>query len=312
MLNSLLVNNQDEKLIFFIANLEVFSMQQNSITNWFELARYLINTKRGLRLIGFLIVVIAILLFLIIQVMRPDIEITTNAGTIAIKTGSTQNAILMLSAAGGDSSPWVGTGIKVKKDNKVKIEASGRVHTAMAKLIIIAQTDRTIEPSWVGPEGSMPDQEKEWDSQRDQYKLMPNAEGAHYGYGMLVAAVQNSNGQILKNSYEPVRNKFEFTAKTDGELVLAVNDLLLRGDAQNIYALPFETKNFEYYKFKAQEEATLKEENVNSWSEKTLQDKTKEQYQKRVNAWKEIVKNNNWMVWYNDNIGAFSVSVTVN
>ena len=240
------MNNQDEELIFFTANLEVLSMQQNPITNWFEFVHYLITTRHGLKLIGFLIVVFAVALLIIIQVTRPNIEITTNAGTIAIKTGSTQNAVLMLSAAGEDNSPWVGTGITVKKDNQVKIEASGRVHTAMAKLIVIAQTDRKIEPSWVGPEGSTLDEEEEWDSQRDKYKLMPDVGGAHYGYGMLVATVRDSKGQVPKdNNYEPVRKKSEFTAKTDGELVLALNDLLLSGDARDIYALPFNDKNRE-------------------------------------------------------------------
>ncbi len=286
-------------------------MSQNPVTNWFELARYLITTNRGIRLIGFLIIVIAAVLLLIIQVIRPaQIEITTNAGTIAIKTGSTQNAVLMLSAAGEDSSPWVGTGIEVKNGDEVKIEASGRVHTAMAKLIIIAQTDRKIEPSWVGPQGSTLSAENDWDSKRNEAKLMPNGKGAHYGYGMLLAAVRNPKNEVV--DLEPVGNKYNFTVKTDGELVLAVNDIILDSKAKDIYVLPFDDNNLGYYYSKAKEEATLKGENVDSWSQSQLDKKAREQYQKRLNSWKKIDEQNNWMVWYKDNIGGFSVAITVN
>ncbi len=289
-------------------------MQQNSVTNWFELARHLLTTKHGLKVLGFVIAPIVFVFFaLLILLMRPDqLEITTNAGTIAIKTGSTQNAVLMLSAAGEDSSPWVGTGITVKKGNKVKIEANGRVHTALAKLITIAQTDRKIEPSWVGPDGSIAEVEQDWDSKRNEYKLLPDKDNAHYGYGMLLAAIRDNKNQVQNQDIEPVGKKREFTVKTDGELVLAVNDLFLGGDAQDIYALPFNDNNLLYYQFKAKEEATLKEEKVDSWSEEYLLEKAKEQYQKRLETWKEIAKSNNWMVWYDDNVGAFSVSVTVN
>jgi hypothetical protein len=242
--------------------------------------------------------------------MRPDrLEITTSAGTIAIKTGSTQNAVLMLSAAGENGSPWVGTGITVAKDDEVKILASGRVHTAMAKLINIAQKDQISKPSWVGPKGSTPGEEKEWDSKRNKSKLMPDVGEAHYGYGMLLAAVRTPDKKV--QDLEPVGTKPEFTVKIDGELVLAVNDIRLNPDARDIYALPFDKDNLDYYKFKAREEGTLKEEKVDFWPETTLYEKAKEQYQKRLEAWKEIFKESYWMIWYEDNIGAYSVSVTV-
>lgn len=285
-------------------------MQQKLPTNWFELALYLVTTKHGARLLGFLIVAIAAILLLSIQLIRPDkLEITTNAGTISIIKGSTQNAVLMLSAAGSreHNLPWIGTGIMVKKGKKVKIEASGLVHTALDKLIAVAQTDRRIEPAWVDPNGSRREEERDWDDKRKKYKLMPDKEGAHYGYGMLLAAVRNDQNQVQDKV--AVGKKYEFDAKTNGELVLAVNDLLLDGDARNIYALPLEN-NYSYYKNKVEEEDNLRKENTDS--NKTLNEKVKEEYQKRLKAWEDIAKNNNWMVWYDDNIGAFSVSVTVN
>lgn len=286
--------------------------QQSLPTNWFELARYLVTTRRGLKLIGVLIAAITLVLLLIIHVIGADrVEITTNAGTIAIKTGSTQNAVLMLSAAGSreDRLPWTGTGIMVNKGDKVKIEASGLVHTALNKLITVAQTDRKLEPSWVDPNGSIREEERDWDDKRKEHKLMLDKDGAHYGYGMLLAAVRNDQRQVLEKV--AVGKKYKFDVKNNGELVLAVNDLLLDTNARNIYALPLEN-NYSYYKNKVEEEDKLREENTDSFSNKTLDEKVKEEYQKRLKAWEDVVKNNNWMVWYDDNIGAFSVSVTVN
>jgi hypothetical protein len=287
--------------------------RQPPLQSWLDLARILTTTKRGAYFLTALFIAIGSFVLISMYILRPDIQIVTGTGTIIIKTGNTQKAALMVSAAGGREGnlPWSGTGIMVKKNDKVKIEASGQVHTSLNKLIAIAQTDHKIVPAWVGPEGSKPSEEGDWDDARNDYKLFPDHNGAHYGYGMLIAAVRNGQHQVIPDTREPIGEKHEFPVQADGELVLAVNDILLDSKAEKIYALPNTPQFFQYYVRKAEEDALLKRESTD-WSETVKREKAYEQYQKRLDTWKEIFEKNNWLVWYDDNVGAFSVSVAVN
>jgi hypothetical protein len=56
----------------------------------------------------------------------------------------------------------------------------------------------------------------------------------------------------------------------------------------------------------------LKGEDFNSWSKAIEIQKVNEQCQKRLKDWEAIRTNNNWNAWYEDNVGFFSVSITVN
>lgn len=289
--------------------------KQNSPTNWVGLIYYLISTKQGLKVIGILIIVIIIIFSLFIYIMRPaQLDVQTNAGTISIKNGSIQNTVFMLSASGSrenNRTPWTRTGIMVKKGDKIKMQASGRVHTALKKLIDVAETDKRILPSWVGPGGSTVNQEKEWDIRREENKLMPDG-GDHYGYGMLLAAIRDESKGGEVGSPVAVGDEHEWEAEKDGELVLAVNDLLLDGKSRDVYALPLKN-NYQYYKTIVQREDRLRKENNEYLSNKTLNEKINESYQRRLSTWdNEIVPNGNWLIWYDDNVGAFSVSITVN
>jgi len=286
--------------------------QPTSPTTWVEFIHQLISTRRGLITIGFILAAFILVLSLTFYLWRPDqVEVTTNAGTITIKKGSTQNAVVMVSASGSTEkgkSPWTQTGIIVKKDDKIKIQASGRVHTALKKLITIAETDQQILPSWVGPGGSDTNRLNDWDSKRASYKLMPDR-GTVHGYGKLIAAIwREEKAENLK----AVGEGTDWDIKEGGELVFAVNDILLTPDARDIYALP-PKENYLYYKTRIEEEDNLREKNGESIPNKPLNERIIEAYKKRLATWDEdIFKNNNWMVWYEDNIGAFSVSVTIN
>ncbi|QKQ74781.1 hypothetical protein [Nostoc sp. TCL240-02] len=274
-------------------------------TNWLEVLSFLLRTKHGLLLISILIIVVGAIVSFSLYITRPDqIEITTKAGNITLKRGNKQDAILLLNPVGGKNTPWVSTGIMVKANDKVTITASGRVNTSLKRVVKAAQTDEKLESPWVSPEGSDPDE----DLPRDRIKstVMPSANGAYYGYGMLIAAIKDSTKQI-KNIENIGENK-EFTIKTDGELVLTVNDIWLSSDMKDVYAPPFNDDNFRYYLSLA----ALKSEDSNSWSEKMKREKAHQEYQNRLRAWNYIADNKNCNVWYNDNIGAFSVSVSGN
>jgi hypothetical protein len=270
------------------------------------------------------ITVIAALLFFAcfsVYTMRPSVlkltigsgeltinKIETNDGNIVMKSSKeTQIAVLMVSAAGSRDepcSPWVRTGLQVKPNDKVRIEASGSVHTRLQKLIEIAQTDMSRNPqqyqSWVGPKGNH-GLGTESDERRRPLRLLPDQP-----YGALVAALCDGKSPVKDDTKGAIDSEKNFEVKRQGELVLAVNDLLLNDKAQDLYALPVET-NRGYYKSKLIEKEG---ESVYSWKQQKIDEESKKLRQAKLNAWDQIVQYNRWTVWLDDNIGEFFVSVT--
>lgn len=212
------------------------------------------------------------------------------------------------------------TGIEIKKGDQIKITASGRVNTSVKRVVAETLRPEVDERTWVSPRGIDPSLNKTYFPSLDKYKLLPNEEnvpdGKYYGFGMLLAKVRDSTAQT--NGIVPFMplsqndDFIEFTAKNDGELVLTVNDIWLSGDLKNAYIPPLNDDNRKHYLQLAEFDAAFQGENFSSWSEETKRQKEEAQYQKRFKSWDSIFDNNNWNIWYDDNIGAFSVSITVN
>jgi hypothetical protein len=290
------------------------SPEENSLKSWFEVLTFLFKTKEGRFLTTILMLVLGVVVVAIAFVMRPNrIEIITGVGTITVKNGNTQNSVFLLSPSGADNNtPWVKTGIKVKKGDKVKITASGRVHTSLRRLVAEAQNPATVDSiylPWVGPEGLPSSQDYKLQAARNSYKVLPDKDGAYYG--LLLAGVKTPKRQIAQDNIEPIGDNHEFQIKDDGELVLTVNDIWLNGSMKDIYVLPFD-KNFEYYKNEAYLQAMLTGENASLWSKKMEIEEARKEHEKRLRNWNTIVKNKAWSLWYEDNTGSFSVSITVN
>jgi hypothetical protein len=273
----------------------------------------LIATKQGWIGLAGVTAILTTIMLIAMHFMRPDkIDISTAVGSISIKKGSTQNALFSLSPNGGDeNTPWVGTGIEVKKDDEIKITASGRVHTSITRLVAATRTPEVDEQSWASPEGLKLTDNPNFPPAFDKQKLLPDKNGAFYGFGMLLVAVRDSRQQIKEDDIEPVGKDGNFMVKTDGELLLTVNDIWLDKQDKYTYALPF-NENFKYYQQLAYYQAAFKGEDFDSWSKETKRKKAEEQYQKRLKSWDAIEEKNNWNVWYDNNIGSFSVSITVN
>jgi hypothetical protein len=195
-------------------------------------------------------------------------KIEASDGNIAMESSTgTQIAVLMVSAAGSRDepcSPWVRTGLQVKPNDNVRIEASGSVHTRLQKLIELAQTDTSRNPqqyqSWVSPKGNH-GVGTESDERRRQLRLVPDQP-----YGALVAAICDGKSPVKDNTKGAIDSAKEFEVKKQGELVLAVNDLLLNDKAQDLYALPVET-NRGYYKSRLIEKQG---ESVYSWNQQKI------------------------------------------
>jgi hypothetical protein len=287
--------------------------ETNGSTLW-DFLRFLITNKQGQRVITGMAAILAVAVLGTVYFMRPEeIEISTNSGSITLKKGTTQNALFLLSPNGGDANtPWVGTGIEVKKGDVIKITASGRVHTSITRLVAATWTPEVDEQSWTDPEGLKLTDNPSFPPAFDKQKLLPDKNGAFYGFGMLLAAVRDTKQQVKEDDIEPIGKDGNFIAKTDGEIVLTVNDIWLdKQDDKYTYLLPF-NENFKYYQQLAYYQAAFKGEDFDSWSEETKRKKAEEQYQKRLKSWDAIVNENNWNFWYDNNIGGFSVSITVN
>jgi hypothetical protein len=280
--------------------------ETNGSTFW-DFLKFLIQNKQGQRVITGMAAILAATVLGTILFMRPEeIEISTGSGKIVLKKGSTQKALFLLSPNGEDeNTPWVKTGIMVKKDDVINITASGRVHTSLGGLIAEAKTSEVGEP-WVKPTGLEP--------AKDSSSLLPDRNSqmllANDKRGKLLASVSENNKSV--NQIEPIGENGEFTALSDGELVLTVNDIWLDAKDKNIYVPPLNEENLKYYQQLAHLQAACKGEDFNSWSEKTKKQKAQEQYQIRLKGWNIITSKNNWNIWYDDNIGSFSVSITVN
>jgi hypothetical protein len=236
------------------------------------------------------------------------IEVEAIAGNIAIQSsGGTKNVVVMVSASGSRGkkySPWVRTGIHVSPKNTVKIEASGNVHTALARLIKIAQTDMIPNPdqyqSWVDQQGD-PGERNDWDEKRKKLRLVPEQ-----SYGSLVAAIWDGKNPVKDDTKGSIDEKKQFEVKREGELVLAVNDILLNEKVKDLYALPIKG-NDPYYRSRLIDKYGKM---VDSWAKDKVVEKSKELYQEKVESWEQIEQYSRWTVWFDDNVGQFFVSIT--
>jgi hypothetical protein len=238
-------------------------------------------------------------------------KVEASSGNISIQSSDgTKNAVLMVSASGSRGekySPWVRTGVHVSPKDTVKIEASGTVHTALARLIRIAQTDMNPNPdqyqSWVNQEGD-PGQSNDWEEKRKKLRLLPEE-----NYGALVGAIWDGKNPVKDDTKGSIDEKKQFEVKREGELVLAVNDILLNERGKDLYALPIKGNEF-YYKSRLIEK--YGEEIFYSWTKDKdkVFEKSKELYQQKLESWEQIEKYSRWTVWLDDNVGQFFVSIT--
>ena len=269
-------------------------------SKWLKDLAYLLRSKNGLISTVFLVVAFSALGFLIYRffdlISPQNIEISTSHGSITLVRGNKKETIFLLNPNGdGNDSPWVRTGIQLKKGNEIKITASGRVNTAMKR--VVAQTVRPeIEKQiWVDPRGQqqLSDDESKRLRNLDKYKLYSISElsqnkedenlceadeetnkKTNDGFGLLLAAVMDSSEVVEMESIKPFpqdpRNEtLSFTAEQNGELVLTVNDIWLSPEAKNGYIAPWKY-NIEYYLQTAKFDAALRDENLTPFNDALL------------------------------------------
>jgi hypothetical protein len=293
-------------------------------SSWIKVLEYLLGTRQGrtftLSLLGLLILGIGGATSLAIYLIRPDkVEVTTGVGALSIKTSKTQSAVLLVSAAGASSDRhWIDTDIEVKAGDKIKVTASGQVYTSSKWLTFEGLSPEFRESAWTGPAGLPRSQDYNFQAKRNQYKVLPDKNGAYYGYGMLLAIVKDRDrGQYPTEEIIPIGQKIEnakegaeFQAQKDGTLSFTVNDIWLTPNMKNVYIEPKE--NTKYYLRDARLRAYMRGEHYENWPMSTQKKMIEEAYAERVKKWDKIDSSKQWNAWYADNIGSFLVSVSVN
>jgi hypothetical protein len=284
-------------------------LDKSNFSSAWEFLSFLLTTKEGKLTLAMGLGSLTGIFLLVFYVTKPQkIEIKSDGGSISFVKDGAKGTIFLLSPTGGESSPWVETGVKVNKGDKIKITASGRVHISLKKLIYSAQNEELNELHWSGPQGLSKEEAKSLPEIREKYKVQKNSESEYFGYGTLLAAIRDSRGRII---IEPIRKEKEFKSEIDGDILLTINDIWLSEEMKSAY-VPDPKRYKDYYIKKIQEKDSLSNFNFSTLSEKAKEIKIKEEYKRRENNWNRITHDENWRVWYDDNTGSFSVAITIN
>jgi len=203
---------------------------------------------------------------------KQRLEITqTEKGGVIYRVGSDETLTFLLSA----SEPWSSTGFSVRQGDSLAIRASGRVCLALHHLVDNVRDHNPPSHPWVAPSGLSANEEMhlgKQDMYRMQYLLVSNAP-----YGALIAGVGSFDTPPRStNDIWEVGKSWDGKAPKTGVLWLAVNDVLLRPDTPLGYDVPREYQDTNY---------------------------------KIHGSFSNILSQKYWNVYYDDNIGAFSVTV---
>lgn len=179
------------------------------------------------------------------------------------------------------SARWTPTEIRVRPGEAIKVSVSGNAHLGFASIIDAAKDDKRPLYTWAGPDGERFLHKDEGDK-RQELLIDPSARiGTLLGYLQPESASQpdlagNARPEGIRTiGYgRTMRNDASETAR----LWLIVNDILLTNDdvAKQAY----------------------------------LRDPDSEGYEKRAQRWPEIVRDNYWDLWWDDNVGQFVIVVS--
>ncbi|MBW4599711.1 MAG: hypothetical protein KME29_08855 [Calothrix sp. FI2-JRJ7] len=284
------------------------------ITAGFKFFSYLlespVRTKYSL-LFGtsvFIFIWLLILTFLI--VMRPKTvsfgDIKLDAGTITLKDEDNTSKTLVLNPNGGTDSAWVDTQIQVEKGDHIKINATGKINLAVGRLINSAKDDIQLQTPWADPDGISP---KYGDDPNypeiKNYKIMKNQP-----FGQLIAGVKGKDGSI---TFYAIGKENDFVADKKGNLLLTVNDIWLSPENKAAYLPP--ESNSDYYKNTVFDSISTDRntalQKTSGWNEEQWKQEIHKQYLIRKRKWDTIKNDRNYSLWYDDNVGAFAVTISI-
>ncbi|MBN3958242.1 hypothetical protein [Nostoc sp. NMS8] len=231
------------------------------------------------------------------------------AGTLTLEKDNKKSIIMVLSPNGGIDDEWVDPEIQIKKGDSVNITASGKINLSLAGIIKAAQEDVQPKAPWNDPKGlSKNDDNNPLYPERNNFKTMKE-----YPFGMLIAAIRKDNLSLDK--YQ-IGNERKFKAETDGKLLLTVNDIWLSAEKKDAYLPPEPTgRNREYYLNKVlgsiNSDTTIATQQFLTWNKGKQDSEIMNKYNERKKKWDELNTQRNYGLWYQDNIGSFAVTITI-
>lgn len=203
------------------------------------------------------------------------ISFTSNGATVIIDPNDKLNAIFMLPA----SARWTNTGIYLKPGEKLKITASGKIHTAIHHLVDCAIRDIKPPYIWRSPDGEPWSNLASLDALRRNLLIIPKANiGVLIGYlhipGNPEPCIFNPRpeGMVIIGKEGYINNH----NKVDAELWFNINETIL------------DPNNLEYSK-----KAYVGSGDKKEW----------------LKRWDYIVENDYWDLWWDDNIGYFLIQM---
>jgi hypothetical protein len=240
----------------------------------------------------FIVTLCALVVWAIFALIGPgqklSISFNKEGSTLIFIDEKPSKALVLVSA----STLWLDTGIKMRPGQKLNIGATGLVNLAIHRLVEAADKDERPRHGWVGPDGDQQGNEKPVERLRKRLRIEPRE-----GFGCLLAYVR-AEGEPNPGKEHPkpdgvqvVRRNgkvsYEDSHGREGTLFLTVNEAVIQDTA-------------------AAEEAYLTTQQAldETYGKNIL---TVEQLRKR---WQQLVTNNYWEVWFDDNVGQFLVQVS--
>jgi hypothetical protein len=240
----------------------------------------------------FIVVLCALVVWAIVARIGPgqklSISFNKEGSTLIFVDEEPSKALVLVSAG----TLWQDTGIKVRPGQKLNIGATGLVNLAIHRLVEAADRDKKPRHGWVGPDGDQQKNEKPVDRIRKRLRIEPRE-----GVGCLLAYVR-AEGEPNPGKENPkpagvqvVRRNGKITYEDnrgrEGTLFLVVNEAVVQDtpEAEAAYVTTPEALDETYGK--------------NVLTVRQLQER-----------WGQLVKENYWELWFNDNVGQFLVQIS--
>lgn len=253
--------------------------------SWAHLLRFCIAT---LFIFGLIIILAWVIISNVGSEQRLSIAFNPEGSTIISINKQPSKALVLLSAG----QLWLNTGLKLKPGQRIRVTTSGRINLAIHRLVEAAVEDVRPRHGWVGPEGDQLKNEKPVDRLRKKLRIEPRV-----GYGCLLA--------YIKPEGEPDPGKDN--PKPSGIQVIGSNSELTYRDNQEREGTLFLTVN----------EAVIQDDQESEQAYVTTQEALDETYgpgkikvETLRRQWCNLVKDNYWDVWTDDNVGAFLVQIS--
>ncbi len=257
---------------------------EHILKSWSNFFRFLIG-------VGFIFVLILIVFNKISDNTEFNVDYNTDKTLITIidKKNVIANSVLPACDC------WANTGIEIRPDEEFEIKVSGKIHTAMDKMIKDAEDDKKPKFRWVGPEGDK------------NFRIRDNLR--YYRSDSLRKTLllsQRANlGQVLfyfqKNSMKPsCELGLSFFLPDSVEVYDVEKGLKGKNDSKSTWYV-WATVNDMLIRDFNSETALL------AYCGGAIEDTL----DRKIKQWEVLARENYNKIWYDDNFGSFVVSAKI-